>query len=441
MQVVTGIVISTFIIIGLIVINPLVSTIVGVSFVLIYSLISYFSRKLLRANSKIWAAAQRTRVKTVQEGLGGLRDVIIDRTQPAFINHFAEIDYNMRRAGALSAMIGAAPRYLIEALGIMIIAGTALVLASGPGGLVASLPFLGAFAIGAQRLLPLIQNIFQYWTGFASTQQALVDVLEVLDLPLDDRLLAKASDAPIPFEDKIEFANVSFRYNADQKDVLRSISLKIPKGSRVGLIGKTGSGKTTLMDLIMGLLEPTGGTITIDDRQLDETSVRSWQAHLAHVPQMIYLADTTIAENIAFGMPVAQIDMKRVREAAKEAELDAFVQTLPLKYDTIVGERGIRLSGGQRQRIGIARALYKRADVLVFDEATSALDNETEAAVMEAIESLPGNLTIIMIAHRLSTVAMCDTVIRLEDGRIAEQGDPAKMIGTPAKRAKNTVFG
>jgi ABC-type multidrug transport system fused ATPase/permease subunit len=222
--------------------------------------------------------------------------------------------------------------------------------------------------------------------------------------------------------EKFAWTGVSFRYVDDRPMVLNDVSLVIPKGSRVGFIGKTGSGKSTIIDLVMGLMMPTSGEVRIDDAVLSPDTVRAWQAQIAHVPQAIYLADTNVAGNIAFGVSEEKIDMERVREAARQAELAEFIESLPEKYDTIVGERGIRLSGGQRQRIGIARALYKRASVLVFDEATSALDNETEAAVMGAIERLQRDLTILIIAHRVTTVAMCDKVIKLDGGEVVAEG-------------------
>ena len=221
---------------------------------------------------------------------------------------------------------------------------------------------------------------------------------------------------------------MNFRYTHDRPLVLKDVSLSIPKGSRVGFVGKTGSGKSTIMDLIMGLMPPSSGEIRIDDTVLTPETVRAWQAQIAHVPQAIYLADTTVAGNIAFGVDERDVDMERVREAARQAELAEFIESLPEQYETIVGERGIRLSGGQRQRIGIARALYKRASVLVFDEATSALDNETEAAVMGAIERLQRDLTILIIAHRVTTVAMCDKVIKLDGGEVVAEGLTTRLL-------------
>ena len=387
-------------------IEPVVALSAAFGFGTIYLIVTWLTRRRLRANSRTWAGAQGGRVKTLQEGLGGIRDVLIDKTQPTFIERYRQVDCALRTAQTVNVFIGAAPRYVIEACGMVLIAGMALILSESSGGLVAALPVLGALALGAQRLLPLLQLIYGGWIHIAATRQSLADVLELLSLPVEGA--DDASSAPLTFEREIALEAVSFRYVGDRPLVLHDITLTIRKGDRIGLVGKTGSGKSTITDLVMGLLHPTAGGIRIDGVALTAKNVRGWQAHIAHVPQAIYLADTTIAENIAFGVRGDRIDPNRVRDAARRAELAGFIESLPDGYETVVGERGIRLSGGQRQRIAISRALYKRASVLVFDEATSALDSETEAAVMGSIESLGRDLTLVIIAHRLSTVEMCD---------------------------------
>jgi ABC-type multidrug transport system fused ATPase/permease subunit len=312
---------------------------------------------------------------------------------------------------------------------MVLIAGLALMLSRGPGGLVEALPVLGALALGAQRLLPLMQSIYQGWAQVLGGRQLLDDVLGFLDLPVHDRDLPRAPVTPLPFRRDLVLRDVNFRYGPDLPKVLDGVTLRIAKGERIGLIGKTGSGKSTLMDLIMGLLEPTTGELRVDGQLLHASSIRAWQAQIAHVPQAIYLADGTIAENIAFGLEPDRIDMDRVREASRQAEVASFVEGLAEKYDTLVGERGVRLSGGQRQRIGLARALYRRASVLVLDEATSALDTETEAAVMESIRGLGREMTILIVAHRLSTVAMCDRVFRIEGHKAIEEKAPLAGVG------------
>jgi ABC-type multidrug transport system fused ATPase/permease subunit len=245
-------------------------------------------------------------------------------------------------------------------------------------------------------------------------------VLDILRLPDAPHFAALADVAPMPFQEAITLENVRFSYPRGGRPAIEDVSLVIPKGARVGFIGKTGSGKSTLMDLVLGLLTPEGGRILIDGVGLTDANRTAWQARIAHVPQAIYLSDGTIAENIAFGVPVDRIDMARMRSAAEQANLAEVIEGLPQGYDSLVGERGVRLSGGQRQRIGIARALYKEANVLVFDEATSALDDETEMAVMEAIENLGRNLTVLIIAHRLGIIEGCDFTFRLQEERVKE---------------------
>jgi ABC-type multidrug transport system fused ATPase/permease subunit len=297
---------------------------------------------------------------------------------------------------------------------MVLIAGLAVMMARGEGGIAAALPVLGALALGAVRMLPLLQLVYNGWTQVAGNLHNMLNVLDVLDQPMPQaEHLRQKSGQPLPFSREIVLEKLGFSYHEGGKPVFEGLDLTIPRGSRVGIVGKTGSGKSTLTDLIMGLLEPTEGTIRVDGEALTPANVTRWQARIAHVPQAIYLSDGTIAENIAFGVAPAEIEIERMRTAARQAAIADFFETLPQGYETIVGERGVRLSGGQRQRIGIARALYRNADVLVFDEATSALDNETETAVMEAVYCLDRNLTVLIIAHRVSTLRRCDRTLHL----------------------------
>ena len=290
------------------------------------------------------------------------------------------------------------------------------------------IPLLGVLALGAQRLLPALQQMYSGWSSLKGCNAAIRSVLTMLDQSLPP--LVKPQK-PFLMRDGIRLEEVYFRYQTDQPEVA-GVEFEIRQGERIGIIGATGSGKSTTVDLLMGLLTPTGGVICVDGEDLHDHDcperLVAWRSAIAHVPQSIYLADGSIAENIAFGVPRKEIDMSRVQQAASQAQIDGFIESSPDGYESFVGERGIRLSGGQRQRIGIARALYKQASVLIFDEATSALDTSTEQALMEAINLLSKDLTIVMIAHRLSTVQSCDRVIRLVNGSVAAEGPPHKVL-------------
>jgi ATP-binding cassette subfamily B protein len=247
-------------------------------------------------------------------------------------------------------------------------------------------------------------------------------------------MLAQEADFMIGISKSLEgtryMKEVAFRYAPEAPWVLQGVDLNIPKGSRIGFIGTTGSGKSTLLDLIMGLLHPTSGSLRIDGANITTQNYRAWQSLIAHVPQAIFLADATIAENIAFGIPPDQIDHARIRNAAQKAQIAQDIDSWSQQYNTVVGERGVRLSGGQRQRIGIARALYKQAEVIVFDEATSALDNETELAVIEAIENLGPEITVLIVAHRLTTLRSCKPIVELSDGHITRSGTYQDIVGS-----------
>jgi len=343
----------------------------------------------------------------------------LDGTQETYCSIYREADSRLRRAQASIQIIGAAPRFFIEALGISLIALLAYTLVSREHGFAGALPVLGVLALSAQRMLPVLQQLYQSVISMRGAQASLVEVLHLMEQE-DESKLRDPSPRPITFTHSIQLSNLSYRYLESQDWVLRKINLKIEKGSRVGLIGSTGSGKSTVLDIIMGLLTPTLGSLIIDNTPIINENRRNWQIRIAHVPQTIFMADTSIAENIAFGTPTERIDYDRVVKVARQAQIDESIRSLRDGYRTLVGENGIRLSGGERQRIGIARALYKNADVLVFDEATSALDGETENSLMKAIDSIDSDITILMVAHRLTTLRGCDKIFRLEDGVLVD---------------------
>jgi len=404
---------------ALMVIDATVATVAIVCFGSCYGVITLMFRRHLKRNSQLIAFKQSQVVKVLQEGLGGVRDVLLDGSQAVYCDAYRNADLPLRRASAINAFMGQSPRYVMEALGMVLIALLAYYLA-GQGGSEA-LPVLGALAMGAQRLLPMLQQSFASWSIIVGNHASLSYTLELLDQPMPEMSEGIESLA-LSFEDSICFENVSFCYRKNTPWILNQLNLTIPKGARVGIVGNTGCGKSTMLDLLMGLLEPTTGQVLVDGSPVTGSVRQAWQKNIAHVPQSIYLADSTVLENIALSIPLDMIDMERVRLAAEQAQIADFIEAMERGYDTSVGERGVCLSGGQRQRIGIARALYKRAKVLIFDEATSALDGDTENGVMHAIESLGRDLTILIVAHRLTTLQGCDLIIELKGGQVVAQG-------------------
>lgn len=417
--------------IALIAINPWIAigaaVVVGGS----YAIIIVKTRATLHQNGRLVSELSAQSVKSIQEGLGGIRDVLIDGTQPIFERAYRQANRALLQAHGANAFVGMAPRFLVEPIAMIAIAALAVSMAYDSTQLQKVLPLLGAFALGANRLLPALQQCFVSLSGMRGNQVALVNVIEALQRKISPEQLNPVKNK-LQLKNELRFEGVWFSYPAQGLDkpewVLRDVSLSIQANTTVAFIGATGSGKSTSADLILGLLMPLRGCITLDGLELMGENLRAWQSGIAHVPQQIYLSDATIAENIAFGVPLAEIDMERVQNAAKLAHIDNFIEHRPKSYQEVVGERGVRLSGGQRQRIGIARALYKQASVIIFDEATSALDNTTEKEVMAAIEGLSRHLTIILIAHRLSTIQSADVVYEFKSGQIYAKCVPELTI-------------
>ena len=418
--VVTSTILFAAILGSLLAIDPMVAVIAAGGFGSAYAAIALLTRRRLLQNSKCIAKEQTQVVKSLQEGLGAIRDVLLDGTQKIYCDVYGKAILQLQRANGENSFINQAPRYAMEALGMALVALFVLGLSSRSGGVAAALPVLAMLALGAQRLLPLMQQLYGNWSVVMGSRATLADVLALLDQALPPNA-DKPEPEPLAFKDSIRIENLCFRYGSDGPWVLNGINLKISKGARIGFVGSTGSGKSTALDLVMGLLEPTHGQILVDGQPVSREHRRAWQRTVAHVPQSIFLADASIAENIAFGIPQKQIDLDRVRRAAERARIAEFIESSSQGYGAMVGERGVRLSGGQRQRIGIARALYKQASVLVFDEATSALDTATEQSVMDAIEGLSEDLTIFIIAHRITTLSSCNLIVKLDSGKVTEQ--------------------
>jgi ABC-type multidrug transport system fused ATPase/permease subunit len=397
---------------------------------LIYVTLASTTKRRIAKNSLIIAIQNSRLIKAIQEGLGGIRDVLIDGSQPFYSKLYRDALLPVKAANASIQVISASPRFGIEALGMVLIAGIAYLFAAASGASgegINVIPTLGALALGVQRLLPVVQQIYSAYITMKGRHASTQDALDLLGQPMPEHAYAPPAK-PIAFQTSIELKNLGFRYTPSGPAVLRHLNLEIPKGYCVGFVGVTGSGKSTLLDVMMGLLTPTEGALLVDGTVITPQNTRAWQAHISHVPQAIFLADVSIAENIAFGVSRDQIDLNRVKLAAQQAQIAQTIEDWRDGYDTLVGERGVRLSGGQRQRIGIARALYKQANVIIFDEATSALDNETEAAAMQALEMLDPDVTILIIAHRLTTLKNCDLIVELANGGIKAIGAYEQMM-------------
>ena len=402
------------------IVNAQVALITFSVFASLYWIITFFTKKSLQKNSQLIANQSTKMVKSLQEGLGGIRDVLLDGTQEFYCKLYQNADLLLRRASGDNVFIGSSPRYLMEAIGMILIAILAYTLTLQEGGVVAAIPVLGALAIGAQKLLPALQQAYSSYSAIKGAKSSFIDVLNLLDQPLLDNSKRDLINL-MPFKQEITFKDLSFRYTRDTPWILKNVNLSFKKGETIGFIGVTGSGKSTLLDILMGLLPPTSGELLIDGAVVTKENRGAWQAHISHVPQSIYLADSTIQENIAFGVELKQIEECKVTQAAQQAQISEVINNLKNKYKAFVGEQGVQLSGGQRQRVGIARALYKDSDVLIFDEATSALDNETEQKIMQQIAQLKGNQTIFIIAHRLTTLKQCDRIIRINTDYTIEQ--------------------
>jgi len=413
----------------LVIIDPFVALTGVVGFGVSYGLITFFTKKRLFDNGNCINTEQTNVIKVLQEGLGGIRDVQLDGTYEFYCDSFHKTDSRLRQAYGDNNFIGGFPRPSMEALGMVLIAVLAYILSQQDGGIVSSMPALGALAVGSQRLLPALQQAYAAWANLIGGYAALSDTVDFLNQKIPAELERSAPD-PLSFNHDIVLNKVRFKYTNKQSLILDDLSLSIQKGSRVGIVGGTGSGKSTAVDLIMGLIMPSKGGMLVDGVPINKNNIRAWQRNISHVPQFIFLSDSSIAENIAFGITSEVIDMNRVKLAASKAKLNDLIDTLPEGYDTYVGERGIKLSGGQRQRIGIARALYKDTTVLILDEATSSLDNMTEKYVMESVNELSQDLTIIIIAHRLSTVKNCDVIFEIDKGVVVAYGSYKHLVKT-----------
>ena len=424
MQLIAHGTVALFLIILLVLVDPvlalMVTLILGGAYLLIYVIL----RRYLSRIGADRVVANRQRFQVAQEALGGIKEVKIFGREDSFFSRYINPSFRFARHQANSSLAGMLPRYLLEMIafgGILLIA---IYLFRTHENFSRILPILGVYVFAGYKLMPALQNVYQHLAQLRFGLPAMDSLyMDILEFEQNQSTTMDHSVAPMYPREAIILENINFTYPEAKDHVLKNINLEIPANTTVGLVGGTGSGKTTTVDIILGLLSPEKGRLLVDDMPITPDNVRAWQKGLGYVPQHIYLADDTVAANIAFGVPPEQIDMEAVQNAARIAEMHDFVvREMSSGYETLVGERGVRLSGGQRQRIGIARALYHDPKVLVLDEATSALDNVTEKYVMQAIKRMQGQRTIILIAHRLTTVSDCDRIYLLDHGEVKAQG-------------------
>lgn len=412
----------------MLVVNP-TGTVSAFSFLaVLYFAVHFLGKRRAKDNGAKMDFESSRVIKALQDGIGGIRDVIVDGTQQAFLDLHSSADLNLRKLQGANQFISAFPRIGIEAAAMIVVA-IAGYLISDNSGLTLALPTLAIIVMAGQRLLPALQQCYVSTNSINSSIQALNKINDLLIFDKNNSAALEKMQK-IFFNHSVCLKNIELQLGNPPKLILNRVNLEVRKGERIGVIGKTGSGKSTLVDILMGLLFPTSGSVEVDAISLNSHNVKTWMQMVAHVPQSIFLTDASIKCNIAFGVPEALIDLARVECAIKSAQLTDLINSLTDGIDSIIGERGAFLSGGQRQRIGIARALYKKSQILIFDEATSALDGETEGSVMNCIYDLDPNLTVIVIAHRLSTLRGCDRIIEIDSGRIG-------VIGTYDELVKN----
>ncbi|HSP31178.1 MAG TPA: ABC transporter ATP-binding protein [Halomonas sp.] len=434
MQMNAKLVMATLMSIAIFIYNPLVAVAGLILFSVAYLLLYRTVRRHLIRNGKTISNAQQQRFKLMGEGFGGIKDALLLGRQPLFTERFDGACERFARAQGANQAMSHAPRYAMELVAFgSVIFLVLYLLAAHQGNLGTILPVLSVYALAGFKLLPAFQQIYTSVSQIRGNLAAFEALREDLRA---SAMVHSVNRGQFPEQQEgswaprhsIRLEKVTFTYPAKQEPALKGLDMVIPVNQIIGLVGASGSGKSTAIDLLLGLIEPSQGQLLIDDRLVTSANRRAWQNALGFVPQTIFLADSSIRENIGFGLPPDIIDDEKVRRAANLAHLDELLAELPDGLETRVGERGVQLSGGQRQRIGIARALYHDAEVLILDEATSALDGITEKSIMNAINAFSGNKTIIMIAHRLATVRQCDHIYLLSKGRVVDQGDYQSLL-------------
>jgi len=416
LDIISSIFISIGISLGLLKLNWQIFTSSAITFLAIYTFIVFLNDNKLKSSSRIVSSIESSEIKLVNETIGYIRDIILDNLQKFYINEHLKYMKTFAEEEAYNLFTALYPRYIIEAIAIIIITLYAFVSINVfDNSSTEVLIILGAFALGTQRLLPQAQSIYGYWSGITSSIGQLDDFLKLVERKNHKNIFKNIS--PLNFENKIELKNVSFKYKGTKNYIFQNINLNIYKGDIIGIIGSTGQGKSTLIDILMGLLEPIKGKLLVDQKNIyEKDNLTSWRKSISHVPQDFYVSDNTIKENIALGEPLSEINIQKIKEVIDLTQLTGYLEKLPYGLDTLIGEKGSKLSGGQKQRIAIARSLYKNKQLLILDEATSALDERTERKILKTIKNLSNNLTIILITHRKKSLSICNRILEIENG-------------------------
>ena len=418
---VSSLVIFICIMLVLVWVNPTVMLISVLFFGTLYLLFVKIGKKEIYKSSQIIDEEQNNIVLSISDGLGSIRDIILDNTQKFYLKIFDKSNFNKAKREAITEFIQQSPRYIFESMGIVLFVVLLIyssITINNTGEFSNIFPTLAALALGSQRILPLLNKLYTDFITIKSKSHQLDEIIKILD---ENKLLEEEKkliiQKQIKFQDLIKFQDVTFSYDK-KKNILENINLEIKKGSRIGIIGKTGEGKSTFLDLLMGFLQPDTGDIFIDNEKLSNKTILSWQEKISHVPQKIFLSDSSFLSNIAFGRDESEINLKRVNEVSKKSQIHNFIMESEKGYNQKVGERGVKLSGGQIQRIGLARALYKNNEIIIFDEATNSLDNDTEKSIMDELYQLDEDLTVVIVAHRLNTLKDCDLILEIKDKKI-----------------------
>ena len=384
----------------------------------LYLLVVLSFRRMIMKNSRTISQNQTLMVKSLQEGIGSIRDIILDSNQEIYTKSFSELVFERGIKVAINDVVAQSPRFLLETVGIILIS-TFLFFSGSKNGVLALFPVLSALALGAQKIMPLMNTVYVNYSTVVSNSHQLNEAVKILKEMKKDLFKASKKE-DLLFEKKIVLKDVYFQYNDNSPLILKGINFEILKGSKIGIIGKTGRGKSTLLDIIMSLLNPTSGYIFIDDKLLKNENLQAWRKKITHVPQDIFLINGTILENVTLTLKKDDIDIKKVIRSLEISGILDLIETLPNKLDEVIGERGVKLSGGQKQRIGIARALYRKSDLIILDEATNALDLYTEKKIIDQIINNYKHKTILMVSHRIDTLKNCDKVFKLENNNIIE---------------------